>query len=142
MATDVYVTNEVNVDVNDLPTVDVNVLDGVDVSSLPDIRITDIGPMGPLSIAGIPTNYTVGVSSMPDVNLRIREIPALRVHIPANFRLGVSVLGFELAALHLCGEAQVITEPYVANPCEGCGPQRPIPPRNNEVGAVLRLKNG
>jgi hypothetical protein len=142
MATNVRVINQVDVDVADLPTVDVNVLDGVDVNSLPDMRITDIGPMGPLTLAGIPTNYSVGVSSLPDVNLRIREIPALRVHIPANFRLGVSILGVELAALHLCGEAQIITEPYVANPCEGCGPPRQIPPRSTEAGAVLRLNNG
>jgi len=26
-------------------------------------------------------------------------------------------LGIELMCLRLCGEAQIITEPYVANPC-------------------------
>ncbi|MEP7000984.1 MAG: hypothetical protein ABI969_10940 [bacterium] len=134
------------VDVVDLPTVDVSVLDlpvvGVDVNSLPDLRITDIGPVGPVTLAGIPSNYTVGVTSLPDVNIRIREIPSVRAHIPANFRLGFSLLGVELAALHLCGEAQIITEPYVANPCEGCGPPRQVPPRANDVGAILRLSNG
>jgi hypothetical protein len=141
--TDVNVQSMPGVDIADLPTVDVSVLDlptvGVDVNMLPDLRITDIGPVGPVTLAGIPSAFTVGVTSLPDVNLRIREIPSFRAHIPANFRLGFSVLGVELAALHLCGEAQIITEPYEPNPCEGCGPARQIPPRNNDVGAIIRL---
>ena len=145
MAYNVHVTSMVPVDVDTLPTVDVNVLDlppvDVNVNSLPDMRITDIGPVGPVTLAGIPSSYTVGVTSLPDVNLRIREIPSLRVHIPANFRLGFTVMGVELAALHLCGEAQVITEPYVPNPCERCGtPTQPS--QTADVGAVLRLTHG
>lgn len=142
MAYNVHVTSMVPVDVDTLPTVDVNVLDlppvDVNVNSLPDMRITDIGPVGPVTLAGIPSNYTVGVTSLPDVNLRIREIPSLRVHIPANFRLGLTVMGVELAALHLCGEAQLITEPYVPNPCERCGTSGQ-PSQSPGVGAVLRL---
>jgi hypothetical protein len=145
MAYNVHVTSMVPVDVDTLPTVDVNVLDlppvDVNVNSLPDMRITDIGPVGPVTLAGIPSSYTVGVTSLPDVNLRIREIPSLRVHIPANFRLGFTVMGVELAALHLCGEAQVITEPYVPNPCERCGTPKP-PSQTADVGAVLRLTHG
>ncbi len=145
MAYNVHVLSMVPVDVDTLPTVDVNVLDlppvDVNVNSLPDMRITDIGPVGPVTLAGIPSNYTVGVTSLPDVNLRIREIPSLRVHIPANFRLGLTVMGVELAALHLCGEAQLITEPYVPNPCERCGvPGQPS--QSPHVGAVLRLTRG
>ena len=142
MATNVNVQNTVHVDVDDLPTVYADVVDlpEVVVSSLPDLRITDIGPVGPVTLAGIPSNYTVGISALPDVNVRIREIPSLRVHVPANFRLGFSVLGVELAALHLCGEAQIITEPYVPNPCEQCGPPRQVPPSRTDVaGAVLRF---
>lgn len=143
MATNVNVLSVSEIDV---ATVDVDVIElplvDVDVNSLPDIRITDIGPVGPVTLAGIPSNYTVAVTSLPDVAIRIREIPSVRAHIPANFRLGFSILGFELAALHLCGEAQIITEPYVPNPCERCGPARPLPSQRDEVGAVLRLKNG
>lgn len=147
MATNVRVINNVDVDVTDLPLVDVDVADLPDirvdhlpeivVDSLPDIRITDVGPVGPVSLTG-----GVAITSLPDVNLRIREIPAIRAHIPANFRLGISVLGIELAALNLCGEAQVITEPFVPNPCERCGtPNRTVNP-NSTVGAVVRLRNG
>ena len=144
MAYNVNVNNMPSVYVADLPTVDVNVLDipPVDVNSLPDMRITDIGPVGPVTLAGIPSNYTVGVTSLPDVNLRIREIPSFRAHIPANFHLGFSVLGVELAALNLCGEAQIITEPYVPNPCERCGATARQPqPIDTSVGAILRLTN-
>jgi hypothetical protein len=41
--------------------------------------------------------------------------------VPANFSVGLSVLGLELFCARLCGEAQVITEPYEPNPCEHCG---------------------
>ena len=146
MAYHVHVLSMPDVDVSDLPTVDVDVVDlptvDVDVNSLPDLKITSVGPVGPVTLAGIPSNYTVAISSLPDLNLRIKEIPQIRAHIPANFRLGFSVLGVELAALNLCGEAQIITEPYVPNPCERCGQPRQITPNTNDVAAVLRLKNG
>ncbi len=144
MAYNVNVNSMPSVYVADLPTVDVNVLDipPVDVNSLPDMRITDIGPVGPVTLAGIPSNYTVGITSLPDVNLRIREIPSFRAHIPANFHLGFSILGVELAALNLCGEAQIITEPYVPNPCERCGgTARQTPNVDSSVGAILRLSD-
>jgi hypothetical protein len=124
---------------------DVNYLPPVDVASLPDLKITEIGTMGPLTLAGIPDTYSVGISSLPDLNVRIREIPSIRAHVPANFRLGFSVLGVELAALQLCGEAQVITEPYVPNPCERCAPQRLptdyLQPATTQPTAVLRMKS-
>jgi hypothetical protein len=152
MATDVVVKHMpvvyVEADVNYIPPVDVDTIPPVEVASLPDLtisEISEIGPMGPLTLAGIPNSYTVAISNLPDLNLRIREIPSIRAHVPANFRLGFSVLGVELAALHLCGEAQVITEPYVPNPCERCGPPRAIDARpvpvNNQVTAVLRMKS-
>lgn len=125
---------QVDVDVNDLPTVDVQ------VTGLPNFSIASIGPMGPMTLSGIPTSYHLALDSLPDVNLRIKEIPQVRAHVPANLRLGISVLGVELAALHLCGEAQVITEPYEPNPCERCGPLRVPQQPADVVGAVLRLK--
>lgn len=146
MATSVKVKSMVPVDIDDMPVVDVDVVDlptvDVDVNQLPDLSITDIGPVGPVTLAGIPDSYTVAVSSLPDLNLRIKEIPRIRAHIPAHFRLGLSVFGVEVAALNLCGEAQVITEPYVPNPCEDCGPRSTNRPlfQGQEVGAVLRLQ--
>jgi len=146
VAYNVHVLSLPDVDVADLPTVDVDVVDlptvDVDVNSLPDLKISEVGPVGPVTLAGIPDRYTVAISSLPDLNLRIREIPSVRAHVPANFRLGLSILGVELAALHLCGEAQVITEPWVPNPCERCGtPRRAALQPQGNVSAVLRLKN-
>jgi len=134
----------VPVDIDDMPVVDVDVIDlppvDVDVTSLPDLTITEVGAVGPVTLAGIPDSFTVAVSQLPDLNLRIKEIPRVRAHIPAHFRLGLSVFGIEVAALNLCGEAQVITEPYVANPCEGCSPSSTKAVfQGQEVGAVLRL---
>lgn len=142
MSTDVAVLSMPAVTVADLPTIDVDVLGlpPVAVGSLPDLKISEIGPMGPLTLAGIPDSYTVAISSLPDLNLRIKEIPSIRAHVPADFRLGFSVLGVELAALHLCGEAQIITEPYVPNPCERCGEPRQNTTVDRYVGAVLQVK--
>src|SRR6266508_7052539 len=61
-----------------------------------------------------------------DVSIRLKEIPSIRTHVPANFSVGVSMLGYELFCVRLCGEAQVITEPYDPNPCEICGETRQV----------------
>ncbi len=146
MAYDVNVTHmpEVDVDVNDLPVVDVDVnnlpLVDVDVTDLPDLKITEIGSVGPVTLSGIPSDYTVAITSLPDLNLRIKEIPSVRAHVPADIRVGLSVLGVELLSLRLCGEAQVITEPYKPTPCERCGSLGGVYEPRQEVGAILRLK--
>ncbi len=145
MATRVRVLSMPSVYVADLPTVDVDVGSippvDVDVNSLPDMAITEIGPVGPVTLAGIPDTYSVGITSLPDLNLRIKEIPSVRAHVPANFRVGLSFLGVELAAVHLCGEAQIITEPYNPNPCERCGPTAQRIEQREDVQAVLHLKD-
>jgi hypothetical protein len=106
--------------------------------------VDNIGPVGPVTISGIPDKFTIDVDikHIPKIdigldpitvnpvglNISIKEIPSVRAHLPADFNLGLSILGLELLCLKLCGEAQIITEPYVANPCEHCGPptaQRP-----------------
>ena len=86
-----------------------------------------------LDISGIPTSYTIATKVEPlsmhldlapieirplDFSLRVKEIPSVRVHLPLDYRVGLSVLGAELLCVRLCGQGQVITEPYVANPCE------------------------
>ena len=147
MATNVRVLSMPGVDIDVLPLVDVDVTHlpvvDVDVNSLADLRITDIGSVGPVHLAGIPDSYTVSISSLPDLNMRIKEIPSIRAHIPASFRLGFSLFGVELASLNLCGEAQIITEPYVPNPCERCSPPRiatNVTDQSGVVGGVLRIK--
>jgi len=70
-----------------------------------------------LSIDQIP-KIQLGVDP---VEIRLTQFPSIRGHLPADFCIGLSVLGFELMSVRLCGEAMVITEPYRANPCERCG---------------------
>jgi hypothetical protein len=103
-----------------------------------------------VDLSGIPSSYSLNVTHIPkiqvgvdkltvgldpitieplDVSVRLKEIPSIRTHVPALFTLGLSVLGYELLCAKLCGEAQVITEPYHPNPCEHCGqvPRTPTP---------------
>jgi hypothetical protein len=126
----------------------------------------------PVDLTGLPTNYHVDIGSLPkiqigldpitinpitlkplditlnplDIAVRVTEAPSIRAHVPANFTLGFSLLGLQLACIRLCGEAQVITEPYVPNPCEPCGAvPRPVPlpvsnlnPVNPKTAAVVK----
>jgi len=104
-----------------------------------------LGAIGPVTVAGIPNTYDINIDKFPDihidvdklpkillgidpleikpldVNLSIKQLPSIRGHLPADFCVGLSIMGMELVSLRLCGEAQVITEPYVPNPCERCG---------------------
>ena len=124
---------------------------GTSVALTTPISVSGVGPVGPVTVAGIPDTYhinvdklakvTIGVDpihlavdSLPkislgvdaiDVSVRLKEIPSIRAHVPADFSVGLSILGMELLCMRLCGEAQVITEPFHPNPCEVCGSELP-----------------
>lgn len=112
--------------VNIPPNFDFTIDLGVDVSGLPtDYTInTNVAPLtlnlGPIQIQPVELKPV-------DISLRLKEIPSVRVHLPLDYRVGLSVLGAELFCVRLCGQGQVITEPYAANPCESraATPQRP-----------------
>jgi len=111
----------------------------VSVEVIPDSYDLDVDLDGSLGLSGIPTSYALDVRDLPkieltadvtvrpltieplDVSVRLKEFPSIRAHVPANFSVALSLLGLPLVRLQLCGEAQVITEPYVPNPCERCG---------------------
>lgn len=123
----------------------------VNVTDLPDIAVSYVGSVGPVSVSGIPDTYAVGITAIPqirlradpvDLTVRIAEIPSVRGHVPSDYRLGLCILGFEIVSLRLCGETQVITERYVPNPCERCGIERApgrVSASSANVSAVLRL---
>lgn len=109
-----------------------------------------VGPIGPVTIAGIPDTFHINIDKLPkiqlgidpvtlhldpvELSLSIREIPSVRGHLPADFSVGLSLLGMELLCVRLCGEAQIITEPYRPNPCERCGsPGVALVPTNNPL---------
>jgi len=104
-----------------------------------------LGSVGPVTVAGIPDTFHINIDTLPkiqlgidsltinpvtlhldpiDLSMSIKEIPNIRAHLPADFTVGLSLLGIELLAVRLCGEAQMITEPYQPNPCEHCGTGR------------------
>jgi hypothetical protein len=99
--------------------------------SIAPVQVEIEGPgAGPIAIApvhlsvdALPTIH-LSIDNIPQiqlgVDLKITELPSIRGHLPADFCVGLSVLGFELLSLRLCGEAQIITEPYHPNPCEVC----------------------
>jgi hypothetical protein len=118
-----------------------------------------LGSVGPVTVAGIPSTFHIDIDTLPqidlklepvsldlklepvtmelkpiDFNLAIKEIPSVRMHLPADFSVGLSLLGMDVLCVRLCGEAQVITEPYVKNPCEHCGDV--LKPAGGAVGTV------
>lgn len=116
------------------------------------------GAVGPVSLAGIPDTFHIDVQNLPKIQLgidpitmrssidpvevesriSIERIPDIRAHLPANFSVGLSLLGIELLCVRLCGEGQVITEPYRPNPCERCGaPTRDRDVKPNEPRVVV-----
>ncbi len=112
---------------------------GVDVDGGLDIDI-------PTSYnINIPTDFSVRVRELApieirpieirplDLSIRLKEIPSIRGHLPVNYKLGLNLLGREIACVSLCGQGQFITEPYVPYPCEPRSqparePVRPTPP--------------
>jgi hypothetical protein len=100
---------------------------------IPQPFVIDLGTPVDLDVNAaitIPTQYTIGINQLPniqinpvDISLRLKEIPSIKVHLPADFRIGLALLGTEILTVRLCGEALAITEPYVPNPCEICGGQ-------------------
>jgi hypothetical protein len=102
---------------------------GVDLSGIPSSYSLDVTHLPKIEIGLDPIELEPITVNPLDVSVRLKEIPSIRTHVPALFTLGLSVLGYELVCARLCGEAQVITEPYDPNPCEHCGkPHRaPVP---------------
>lgn len=94
------------------------------VDALPVIHTAvDALPVIRLSVENLPT---VRFAVEP-VEIRLTEIPSVRTHLPADFAVGFSFLGTEWGAIRLCGEAQIITEPYRPNACEACGGGYQVP---------------
>ena len=108
--------------------------------SLNTIVSGSFGSVGPVTLAGIPDTLHIDIDKLAKIqlgvdpltinpvtlnpvtlNLAIKEVPSVRTHLPADFSIGLSLLGMEFLCLRLCGEAQMITEPYQPNPCERCG---------------------
>jgi hypothetical protein len=108
-----------------------------------DVDLLGIPTDFDLDLSGIPSDFTLDVASLPhitidplEVSLAITSIPSIRTHIPSTYTVGLSILGYELVALRLCGETQLITEPFRPNPCEICGKIHRQPGDITHVGTV------
>jgi hypothetical protein len=115
------------------------------------------GSVGPVTLAGLPDTYHLNVDKLPKIQLGVDEleihsrldpldltthvsierIPDIRAHIPADYSVCFSLLGVELLRIRLCGEGQVITEPYRPNPCEICGR-----PHSDEAPGDIKRRSG
>jgi hypothetical protein len=111
--------SNVHVTVDDLPQIELPNPMVVAIQGPIDSSITVKSPLPVIHLAldSLPTIQLGDVN----LNMSIKEIPSIRAHLPADFCVGLSVMGMELLNVRLCGEAQVITEPYKPNPCEPCG---------------------
>lgn len=94
----------------------------VDFTGIPS-NLTVNSTLNPVTLTPVTLNLgpvqLLPVEVRPiDFTLRVKEIPSVRVHLPVDYHVGFSLFGMELFGLRLCGQGQVITEPYVANPCE------------------------
>lgn len=121
------------------------------------------GAVGPVTIGGIPSSYDFHIKEFPkelpkivfavdplestvhfdpikiepvETSISIKQLPSTRTHLPANYSVALTFFGIEIAAVRLCGEGQIITEPYRPNPCEICGGSG----RTSDVNPVLESK--
>jgi hypothetical protein len=104
---------------------DVDLAGGLGITSLPAIHLNvDTLPTIHLSVDQVP-KIQLGLDkvqlSIDPIEIRLTQIPSIRAHLPADFCIGLSVLGCSLVSVRLSGEGMIITEPYRPNPCELCG---------------------
>jgi hypothetical protein len=116
--------------------------DPIDIEPL-DVELTGIPNDYHIDLSGIPDDFSLDIRNIPrieiaplEVSLAITRIPSIRTHIPSNYTVGLSILGYELVALRLCGETQLITEPFRPNPCEICGQIHREPGDVTHLGTV------
>jgi hypothetical protein len=111
-----------HLDVPDLPEIHIAPLRiGIDPLQINPLKLT----LDPLKISVDPLKIELAPIELKpvDISIRLKEFPSIRVHLPVDYRVGFALLGHELMSVRLCGQGQVITEPYVPNPCE-CRPGR------------------
>lgn len=114
--------------ISDLPSLDVS------VEKIPVLHLSvDAIPPVHLSLDAIPPVH-INIDTLPPIKvelapleIKLSEVPSTRVHIPADFAISLSLFGIDFGAVRLCGEAQVITEPYKPNACEICDRSAPDP---------------
>jgi hypothetical protein len=98
-------------------------LNDIHIKELPHITLDEV-KLTTTSTVTLDPKSRLGID-LGDINVRLKEIPSVRAHMPTKFDFGISILGLELVTFSLCGESMVVTEPYVPNKCELCEPAEP-----------------
>jgi len=109
-----------NIHVKELPALQVGVTAFPEVTANSNIAIKELPPV----VSTVTTTSSIAITEIPPItsnlNIAVTQIPEQRVHYPAHYQLGFSLLGMEIWSLSLCGEAQVINEKYVPRRTEVC----------------------
>jgi hypothetical protein len=93
---------EINTHLKEMPRIEFGAINSsVSIKELPRIDLT--------------------ATTTSTVNVAITQIPDVRAHLPAHYKLGIAIFGVEIVSFSLCGESQVITEKYVPRRMELCG---------------------
>jgi len=120
-----------------MPSPDLNIPDDykIRIKEMPTTFTVNTPDLDDINInkVGIPTDYNfkvdaglddIRVKEIPrievDTNIRIKELPETRTHVPMHFNFGVKLFGLEFLVFSLCGELQSITEKYIPNKWERC----------------------
>jgi hypothetical protein len=72
------------------------------------------------------------IDALPPIDIRLTQLPSIRAHLPVDMGVCMSLFGVDLVGVRLCGEAQMITEPYLPNSCERCSGDRRLVAANDE----------
>jgi hypothetical protein len=105
------IPKDFTISIEKIPKIDIGLDNiGISVDKLPKLQVG----LDPVTINPITLNPL-------SLDLSIKSLPSVRTHLPADYSAGISILGIELFSFRLCGEGQIITEPYRPNPCERCG---------------------
>jgi len=115
-----------NIHVKELPALEIGVTAFPEVTGNANIAIKELPPIVSTvtTLSTVTTSSSVAITEIPPIttnlNIAVTEIPEQRIHYPAHYQLGFSLLGMEIWGLSLCGEAQVINEKYVPRRTEIC----------------------
>ncbi|HSD05953.1 hypothetical protein [Flavobacterium sp.] len=85
----------------------------------------------------VSTDSKIEILNLPRFTLQdIKDMMKTRVRIPNYSNVCIKMLGVEVLSVHLGGESQIITEPYIPNSAERCEADccdyddRPFPDNN------------
>ena len=128
-----------DIKITQLPDIHVkDLLSDVRIKELPEITLhTDDDLLSNIRIKELPTiKLDAKTDSKVDAkldlgldNIRVKELPVVRlkfgvdptrVHMPAGWKFGVSVLGLQLFSFDVCGESMVVVEDYKPHKTEQC----------------------